>query len=65
MDNWPLMSSPLPTVAVCCTYFYCVKFTGPQFMAGRRPFDLRKTIIAYNFLQVGSLGQIIRLITGL
>ena len=51
VDSWALMSSPLPTAAACCLYFYCVKFAGPQFMAKRKPFDLRRTIIVYNFLQ--------------
>ncbi len=33
VDSWPLMNSPLPTMAICCLYFYCVKFAGPRFMA--------------------------------
>jgi len=52
VDDWPLMNSPLPTLAICCLYFYCVKFLGPRIMKDRKAFDLRNTIIVYNFLQV-------------
>ena len=52
VDEWPLMNSPLPTVALCCLYFYTVKFLGPWFMKERKPFDLKNTIIVYNFVQV-------------
>ena len=52
VDNWPLMNSPLPTVALCCLYFYTVKFLGPWFMKDKKPYDLKNTIIVYNFAQV-------------
>ena len=52
VDQWPLMNSPLPTVALCSLYFYTVKFLGPWFMKERKPYDLKNTIIVYNFLQV-------------
>ncbi len=55
VDDWPLMSSPLPTVAICAAYFYVVKFLGPRLMKDRKPFDLRNTIIAYNLFQVSEL----------
>jgi hypothetical protein len=52
VDHWPLMNSPLPTIAICCLYFYCVKFLGPKLMKDRKAFEIRKTIIAYNLFQV-------------
>lgn len=52
VDEWPLMSSPLPTVALCGLYFYTVKFMGPRFMKERKPYDLKNTIIVYNLVQV-------------
>ena len=52
VDNWPLMNSPLPTVALCCLYLYTVKFLGPWFMKDKKPYDLKSTIIVYNFAQV-------------
>ena len=52
VDNWALMNSPLPTVLISCLYFYFVKFLGPQIMRDRKAFDLRNTIIGYNFIQV-------------
>ncbi len=46
------MSSPLPTLLVCLTYVYIVKVLGPQLMANRKPFELRRTLIGYNLFQV-------------
>ncbi|KAG5674841.1 hypothetical protein PVAND_004786 [Polypedilum vanderplanki] len=50
--NWPLMSSPLPTIIICLSYVYIVKVLGPKMMENRKPFKLRGIIIAYNFFQV-------------
>ncbi|CAG9802296.1 unnamed protein product [Chironomus riparius] len=50
--DWFLMSSPLPTVIICLTYVYIVKYLGPSLMNNRKPFELRKLIVFYNFLQV-------------
>lgn len=51
-QNWPLMSSPFPTLALCLGYVYLVKVLGPRLMENRKPFQLRHTLILYNFLQV-------------
>lgn len=50
--DWPLMSSPLPTLALCLGYVYLVKVLGPRLMENRKPFHLKNTLIAYNFIQV-------------
>lgn len=46
------MSSPLPTMTMCLSYAFIVKVLGPRLMRDRKPFQLRKTLIVYNFLQV-------------
>ncbi|XP_008199652.2 very long chain fatty acid elongase AAEL008004 [Tribolium castaneum] len=51
-SNWFLMSSPGPTVAVCLSYVFLVKFVGPKVMEKKNPFSLRKILMAYNFFQV-------------
>lgn len=51
-DGWFLMSSPFYTLAICACYVYFVKSLGPRLMRDRKPMDLKKTIIAYNFVQV-------------
>ncbi|XP_073818796.1 very long chain fatty acid elongase AAEL008004 isoform X2 [Musca autumnalis] len=50
--DWPMMSSPFPTLAVCLTYVYLVKVLGPRWMENRKPFRLQNTLIVYNAAQV-------------
>ena len=57
VDDWPLMSSPLPTLLLCSAYFYIVKIWGPQFMRDRKPYELKNTLIIYNIIQVRSKCQ--------
>ena len=52
MDGYWLMSSPFPTMIICAFYVYFVKSLGPRLMKDREPFDLKKTIIVYNIIQV-------------
>lgn len=51
-NNWFLMSSPLPTLAICLSYVYLIKVLGPRLMENRKPMDLRYVLIVYNFFQV-------------
>lgn len=51
-NNWLLMSSPFPTLAICFSYVYLVKVFGPRLMENRKPMDLRYVLIAYNLFQV-------------
>lgn len=46
-----MMSSPLPTLGICLFYAYFSKVLGPKLMENRKPFNLRKTLIIYNFVQ--------------
>jgi len=52
VNDWPLMSSPLPTIGICLTYILIVKKIGPYFMKDRQPYDIRIPMIIYNFLMV-------------
>ncbi|XP_069674902.1 very long chain fatty acid elongase AAEL008004-like [Periplaneta americana] len=50
--NFPLMSSPFPTLAICLSYVYLVKVLGPRIMENRKPMELRNVLIYYNLFQV-------------
>ncbi|XP_065331909.1 very long chain fatty acid elongase AAEL008004-like [Cloeon dipterum] len=52
VKGWFLMSSPLPTLSICLSYVYIVKVLGPKLMENRKPFELRRVLIAYNAFQV-------------
>ncbi|XP_041976755.1 elongation of very long chain fatty acids protein AAEL008004-like isoform X2 [Aricia agestis] len=51
-NPWPMMSSPFPTLVICLSYVYLVKVLGPKYMENRKPFNLQKTLVLYNFVQV-------------
>lgn len=52
VNNWPMMSSPFPTIFICLFYAYFVKVLGPKLMENRKPFNLRKVMLFYNLFQV-------------
>ena len=52
MDDYPLMSNPLHTAAICCVYFYLIIFAGPRYMKDRKPMSIRGFMIVYNALMV-------------
>ncbi|XP_063532517.1 very long chain fatty acid elongase 7 [Cydia strobilella] len=52
VKDWPLMSSPLPTLAICLTYVFVVKVAGPKIMENRKPYELKQVLIWYNLFQV-------------
>uniref|UniRef100_A0A3Q1H8A9 Elongation of very long chain fatty acids protein n=1 Tax=Anabas testudineus TaxID=64144 RepID=A0A3Q1H8A9_ANATE len=51
VENWPMMSSPFPTLALSCLYLLFL-WVGPKYMQDRQPYTLRKTLIVYNFSMV-------------
>lgn len=51
-NEWFLIKSPVPTLAILVFYLYFVLSWGPKFMKDRKPFKLEKTLIAYNLFQV-------------
>jgi len=50
-DNYFMMSSVWPTVAICILYVFIFKVAGPWFMKNREPYDIKHIIIAYNLFQ--------------
>lgn len=48
VENWPLMQTPLPTLAISTLYLLVV-WLGPVWMKNREPFQLRYLLIIYNF----------------
>lgn len=50
--NFPLMSSPVPTMLICLSYVYFVKVLGPRLMENRKPMQFKNTLIVYNLFQV-------------
>lgn len=51
VKDWPMMSSPFPTLAVCVFYAYFSKSLAPRLMAKRKALDLRKILVYYNLFQ--------------
>uniref|UniRef100_A0A673HC25 Elongation of very long chain fatty acids protein n=1 Tax=Sinocyclocheilus rhinocerous TaxID=307959 RepID=A0A673HC25_9TELE len=49
--EWPMMSSPLPTLGINVLYLLFL-WVGPLYMQNREPFQHRKTLIVYNFSMV-------------
>jgi len=43
---------PWSTLAMVAAYLYFIKVIGPEFMAHRKAFDLKKTILVYNISMV-------------
>jgi elongation of very long chain fatty acids protein 7 len=50
--NWPLMQSPWPTIGICLSYVYLVKYLGPALMKDREPYNIRYLMAFYNFAMV-------------
>lgn len=51
-NNWPLISSPWPTLSILAAYLYFVRSWGPRYMANRKPYKLENVLLVYNFVQV-------------
>lgn len=49
---WPLMGSPIPLICILAAYLLFCNYIGPYIMKDREPFELKKTMIVYNFMQV-------------
>ncbi|XP_014256938.1 elongation of very long chain fatty acids protein AAEL008004-like [Cimex lectularius] len=52
VKDWPMMSGPGPTIAICLAYAFIVKYLGPKLMEKRKPFELKNTLMYYNLFQV-------------
>lgn len=49
--DWPMMSSPVPTLALCIFYAYFSKSLAPKLMEKRKPMNLRNFLVVYNLFQ--------------
>lgn len=52
VEDWPLVRSPVPTLALCLSYVTFVKLLGPWLMRDRKPFSIRWLMVAYNLTMV-------------
>jgi len=52
VDGWLLMDSPWPTLCICLLYVFSVTNIGPRIMKNRKPLELRRLLIFYNFFMV-------------
>lgn len=43
------MASPVPQTVIIASYIYFVSTLGPRIMENRKPFELKKAMIVYNF----------------
>ncbi|KAM7292556.1 elongation of very long chain fatty acids protein AAEL008004 [Ixodes scapularis] len=50
--GWSLTADLRFMLPVCLGYLYVVKIAGPRWMASRKPYNLKWTIMAYNLFQV-------------
>ncbi|KTG45652.1 hypothetical protein cypCar_00000553 [Cyprinus carpio] len=48
-ENWLLMATPFPQTFIITAYIYFVTLLGPRLMENRKPFDLKRPMIIYNF----------------
>lgn len=51
-NDWFLITSPIPGLTIMYLYLQFVLKWGPRYMADKQPFQLQKTMVVYNFLQV-------------
>ncbi|XP_039955923.1 elongation of very long chain fatty acids protein F-like [Bactrocera tryoni] len=51
-EQLPLLGSPVPIIALTLAYLAIVLVIGPVFMRNRKPYNIKKVILIYNFLQV-------------
>lgn len=47
-----LMDRPLTIIAISAIYVFLVKYAGPKFMQDRKPFELNRLMVVYNFFQI-------------
>lgn len=51
-NHWFLISSPIPGLTILVLYLFFSLKWGPRYMADKKPFQLKTTLIVYNFIQV-------------
>ena len=58
VENYPMMSNPWLSLAICLMYVVVVEVLLPRFMEKRPPYEFRRLLIAYNFAMVLLSGYI-------
>lgn len=51
VQDWLLMQSPLPVILILVVFFHFIKYSGPQFMEKRKPYEIKNIMIVYNAFQ--------------
>ncbi|VVC92323.1 unnamed protein product [Leptidea sinapis] len=51
-NDWFMIRSPIPGLTILSLYLYFSLKWGPRFMADKKPLQLQKTLVVYNFIQV-------------
>lgn len=51
-NDWFLIGSPMPGLTILAAYLYFITTWGPRYMKHRKPYELKNTLIIYNFIQV-------------
>uniref|UniRef100_A0A6I8SJT3 Elongation of very long chain fatty acids protein n=1 Tax=Xenopus tropicalis TaxID=8364 RepID=A0A6I8SJT3_XENTR len=52
VEDWPLMSTPIPQTIIIGAYIYFVTSLGPRIMENRKPFALKEIMACYNLFMV-------------
>jgi len=50
--DWFLIPSPISGASIIIGYLYFVLSWGPKYMEHRKPYQLKNTLVVYNFLQI-------------
>lgn len=59
VDDYFLMSSPISILCIVAAYLYFVFKIGPELMRYRQPFDLEKTLVVFNLVQIAACSWIV------
>lgn len=51
-NDWPMMSTTAIPILLALIYIIFVKFVGPNYMANKKPYTLRKVLVVYNTGQI-------------
>lgn len=52
VNDWFLMRSPIPSLAIIGLYLWFIFDIGPNFMKNRKPYNIEKLLVRYNAIQI-------------
>lgn len=58
-DDLFLIHNPIPVFIILLLYYHFIYNFGPRFMQNRKPFKLKKLLIAYNIFQIAANAYIV------